>query len=102
MKLFRPADAAGAGGSRLGGLGSLAVRPDKALEIRVLGALQAQLLAPGHVLPAMGEERRKHDGLVDVGHPHAVLDKVDELIVGHLNTLQRKPGTAHYGLQCPT
>src|SRR5215211_4141409 len=40
-------DAAGTGGTGLGGLRTLAEGPDEALEIRVFGALQPQLFTPG-------------------------------------------------------
>ena len=48
--LDRVSDAAGAGGSGLGGLRALAVGPDKLLQIGVLFALQVQLFTPrgGH------------------------------------------------------
>jgi hypothetical protein len=41
------ADAVGADGAGLGGLRTLAVGPDEALEVRVVCTLKAQLLAPG-------------------------------------------------------
>jgi len=37
-----------------------------------------------------------------VNHPHAILDKVDELFIGRVNTALRKPETVHCALQCRT
>jgi hypothetical protein len=41
-------------------------------------------------LATFSEQRHQHDGLVDMGHPHAVLYEVRELLVrSHVNTLHR-------------
>ena len=84
-------DAAGADGTRLGGLGTLTVSPNKALEIRVLGALQAQLLAPG------GGNHRRGQTLVwadqDVGLALGYVAQAFDLVLGKARgTLSENPG----------
>lgn len=68
-------------------VGNLLVVLDLALVVGEDGALDLRGRAPA----ATCKERSQHNGLIHVGHLHAVLDKVQELIVGHLSTVQREP-----------
>jgi hypothetical protein len=46
------------------------------------------------------KQRHTHQGLVDVGHPHTILNEIQELFVGHACTV-RKLGIRRYRLILP-